>query len=297
MTKLSDVSSRRRFLGQLGGLGGFGGLGAMAGGRGAAMLLPGLAAAVSSGCGHAPKPALAPTAYERELLAPSGTLRIGVYLGSPTSMVKNPSGQERGLGVEVGQALAAKLALPWRLVNRPRLVEVLEGIKTGQLDFTITNATAARAADMLFTTPLVELELGYLALPGARVADIGGVDQVGVRVGVTQGSTSQGTLGRQLKHASVVPATTLQAAADMLKAGQIDVYATNKAILFEMADGLAGAQVLEGHWGLEQLAIAIPKGREAALGFVNAFAQEVRAQGLVRRAGERAGLRGMRAAS
>jgi polar amino acid transport system substrate-binding protein len=59
-----------------------------------------------------------------------------------------------------------------------------------------------------------------------------------------------------------------------------------------MADGLRGAKVLDGRWGLEQLAIAIPKGREPGMAYLRTFVVAVQADGDVRRAVERAGLRG-----
>jgi len=60
-----------------------------------------------------------------------------------------------------------------------------------------------------------------------------------------------------------------------------------------MADGLPGARVLDGRWGAESLAIAVPKGREVGKGWLENFAVSVRQQGLVERAAERAGLRGL----
>lgn len=256
-----------------------------------------LAALLFAGCATPPAPTAAPTAAavsaaERQLLAPTGKLRVGVYLGSPTSLVRDASGQARGVSVEIGQALAQRLGVPYEQVEFPRLALVLDALKAGQVDFTVTNATPARAVDMNFTPPLVLLELGYLALPDSRVQTIADVDQAGVKIGVSQGSTSQGTLGRLYKSAAVVPAASLQAASDMLKSRQIDAFATNKGILFEMADGLPGARVLPGNWGLEQLAIAIPKGREAGMDAVRRFADQARTDGSVQRAAERAGLRG-----
>jgi polar amino acid transport system substrate-binding protein len=78
----------------------------------------------------------------------------------------------------------------------------------------------------------------------------------------------------------------------MLQRREIDAFATNKAILFGRADGLPGARVLEGRWGLERLAIAVPKGRDAARGYRERFAADVTADGTVQRAADRAGLRG-----
>jgi polar amino acid transport system substrate-binding protein len=47
----------------------------------------------------------------------------------------------------------------------------------------------------------------------------------------------------------------------MLSQGRLNAFATNKAILFEMSDSLPGSRVLDGRWGVEHLAIAIPKNR------------------------------------
>jgi polar amino acid transport system substrate-binding protein len=209
-------------------------------------------------------------------------------------MVKDPAtGETRGMSVEIGRELARRLDVPYEQVEYPRIAAVLDAMKAGQVDFTITNATPARAVDVNFTAPLVDLELGYLVVQGSRVTSIAAVDQAGIRVGVSQGSTSQTALPRELQYATVVAAPTLKVAADMLSAGQLDAFATNKAILFEMADGLRGAKVLDGRWGVEHLAIAIPKGREAAMEYLRQFADEAKSDGLVRRSAERAGLRGL----
>jgi len=78
----------------------------------------------------------------------------------------------------------------------------------------------------------------------------------------------------------------------MLRTGHLDAFASNKPTLFEMSDQLAGARVLAGRYGVETFAIGIPKGRDATLPFVDTFACDARARGLVAQAVERAGLRG-----
>ncbi len=229
----------------------------------------------------------------RASLAPTGTLRVGVYQGSPTSLVVDAkTGKRAGVALEMGPLLAQKLGVPVQVVEFPRLALVLDALKSGQVDFTVTNATEARARDMDFTRPLVQLELGYLVMNDSPIAQIEQIDRAGVRVGVSQGSTSQGVLTREFKNARVVPAASLQQAQDMLRQKSIDAFATNKGILFEMSDELAGSRVLAGRWGLENLAIAIPKGRDAGRPFVNAFAEEVRANGQLQKSVTRAGLRG-----
>ena len=49
-------------------------------------------------------------------------------------------------------------------------------MKTGDVDFTVSNATPARAVDVAFSQTLISLELGYLvpaASPIATISDVG----------------------------------------------------------------------------------------------------------------------------
>ena len=53
-----------------------------------------------------------------------------------------------------------------------------------------------------------------------------------------------------------------------------------------------GSRILEGRWGLEHLAIGIPQGRGRGMAYLRKFAEDAKSEGLVRRAAQRAGLRG-----
>lgn len=255
---------------------------------------------LASGCaGLSADPAAQPlqvqaSAEARQALAPSGRLRVGVYPGSPTSWVKNPrTGESAGVALELGGLMAQQLGVPVQVVKFARVAEIIEALKAGQVDMTFTNASPARAREVDFTLPLVQLELGLLVPPGSDITAFANADRAGVRIGVSQGSSSQGALGQRLQQARVVTATSLEAAQQMLQAGQMDAFATNKGILFEMAEKLPGYRVLDDRWGLENLAIAVPKGREAGRAFLQAFAGQVQSRGDLKGMAERAGLRGL----
>jgi polar amino acid transport system substrate-binding protein len=227
-------------------------------------------------------------------LAPTGKLRVGVYPGSPTSMIRDrATGEVKGLTYELGQEFARRLKIPFQAVELTQIADVLDAIKRGEVDFTVTNASPARAKDVDFTAPILGVELGYLVPRGSSITTLADIDRAGVRVGVTAGGSSHATLSRELKNATVVPSPSVTAAVEMLAGGKVDAYATNKAILYEMSDQSPGSRVLDGRWGIEVFAIGIPKGREAAMPEVRKFAAEARSQGLVTRAADRAGLRGI----
>jgi polar amino acid transport system substrate-binding protein len=228
------------------------------------------------------------------VLAPTGTLRVGVYPGSPTSLVIHPkTGAKAGVALELGQALGRQLGVPVQVVEFGRVALVLDALKAGAVDFTFTNATEARAKDMAFTPPLIQLELGYLVPSGSAIASVADVDRPATRVGVTEGSSSQGVLTRTFKQAVVVPVASIKLGQEMLRQGKLDAFATNKGILFEMSDELPGFRVLDGRWGLENLAIAIPLGRSAGMPYLRQFALDVQASGQLKAIIKRAGLRGV----
>ena len=79
----------------------------------------------------------------------------------------------------------------------------------------------------------------------------------------------------------------------MFERRELDLFATNKPTLFEMSDQMPGARVLDGRWGVEHIAVAIPKGRESAMEYLRRFVAEVQTSGLLAQAVERAGLRGV----
>ena len=230
----------------------------------------------------------------RDVLSPTGRLRVGVFPGSSLSLIlrcqnwRNPWSELRSR-----QRAGECLDVPFEEGVNQRIAEVLNAIKSGDVDFTISNATPARAIDVAFSQTLLSLELGYLVPAGSPIMTISDMNKSGLRVGVSKGSTSEQTLPKVLPNASVVAVPNLKQAVQMLSRLELDAFATNKAILFDMSDQMPGARVLDGRWGLERLAVAIPKGPERGIGLLRDFVAEMRSSGLLTKAAQRAGLRGV----
>jgi polar amino acid transport system substrate-binding protein len=238
-------------------------------------------------------PAIAADPEPRAVLAPRGVLRAALYTGTPTSILPETKDGPRGVGYELGKELAKRLGVPYQPIVFSKNADVLAAIKDGAADVAFTNSSSAsRARDMDFGPPFMDVELGYLVPKGSALTTVADVDSSGLRVGVTAGSSSEATLTREFKKAEVIRATNFDAGIEMMTSGKLDAYATNKASLFEMAERLPGSKVLEGRWGVEHFAVAIPKGRDQGMAFVRQFTLEVKSEGLVGAAIARAGLRG-----
>ena len=230
------------------------------------------------------------------VLAPTGKLRAGLYVGTPTSAIGEGENR-RGVGFELGRSLAAALGVPYEPTLFPKNADVLAAMKAGTIDVAFTNASAARARDMDFGPHYIDIELGYLVAPHSPIATIGDVDVESHRIGVTKNSSSEHALPHLLHAATVTPMTNFAEGIAALRAGGIDAYATNKASLYEMAHALVGARVLDGAWGTERHAVAVPKGRDEGRQFIADFTRASMTNGLVDGAMRRAGLLGAHVAT
>ena len=78
--------------------------------------------------------ALAADPDPRQILAPSGKLKAGLYPGTPTSILPNPPAEPRGVGYELGKELAKRLGVPYEPVVFSKNAEVLAAVKDGSVD-------------------------------------------------------------------------------------------------------------------------------------------------------------------
>jgi len=228
-------------------------------------------------------------------LAPTGKLRVGLYPGSPDSLIQSdgPEGN-KGMGFEIGRALAKYLNVPFEPIIFPKNGDVLAAAKEGKIDFVFVNATPVRAEFLDFVAPTIFSEQSYLVGPKCEIRSISEIDRPFMKIGVSGGSTSQAVLPTILKSATLIPTKSLKETEQLLLSGEIDAFATNKGILFELADKIPNTVVLDGAWGLERIAIGIPKGRSDGLPVIAQFSNAMIAEGLVADAVKRAGMRGVK---
>ena len=237
--------------------------------------------------------AAGPTARERAVLAPTGRLRVGVYSGSPSSFVQGAPGEPaRGVGYLLGQAMAEALGVPFEAVVFPANAALLAAVGQGQVDIVFTNATAERARSMDFSPTVLDVQKSVLVPAASTLASLDALRGRAARIGVSAGSSTGSELAQVYPDARVQPVPTLQEAARLLERGALDGFATNNAILYEMADRVPGARVLPGAWGLEHFALGIPPGRGEGRDFVARFAREAARSGRLQRAVQQSRLRG-----
>ena len=101
--------------------------------------------------------------------------------------------------------------MPFEPVVYAKNADVQTAAKAGVVDMVFTNATPARMNDLYFSPVVLQVEQGYLVPAASAVRTLDDVDRDGMRVGVSEGSTSEVTLSRTLRHAKVVSTASLKA--------------------------------------------------------------------------------------
>jgi polar amino acid transport system substrate-binding protein len=234
-----------------------------------------------------------PTAQERQALAPTGTLRVALQLGSPHNVVRDPaSGEMKGVAFDLGKELAQRAGVPFEPVLYPSVGALLDAGKSGAWDVAFVGFSPARAKEWDFTGLHLQLEFGYLVPAGSRVSSLADVDRAGIRVGVQERSQPDVFLSQNLKNAAVVRAPSLASTVDLLKSGGADAIFSIKPSLYEVSAQLPGSVVLDGRSGVDPHALVMPKGREPALAYAKRFVEAAKSEGRVKAAIDRAGIRG-----
>lgn len=237
--------------------------------------------------------ASAPGQEERQALAPTGKLRVALYLGAPASIVRGATLEEsKGVGFDLGRDLARRIGVPFEPVVYPSPGAIMEGLKSGGWDVTFFGPNPERERVLNFTAPFLVIEHGYLVPAGSPISTIDAVDRAGTRIGAPQGGSVNAFLTRTIKNATVIASPSVPAGMEMLGSGKVDVFAANKANLFELSDKLPGSRVLDGRIGVDEVAIALPKGREAGMPYLRQYIDEAASEGRIKAAVQRAGLRG-----
>jgi polar amino acid transport system substrate-binding protein len=227
-------------------------------------------------------------------LAPSGILRAGVNYGNFILATKDPaSGASRGVAIDLTRELGRRLDVPVAIVAYDSVAVMVDAVKTGAWDIAFLGIDPAREGEISFTAAYLEIEATYLVPAGSPLGAVEDVDREGVRVAAPARANYELYLHRHLGRAQLVRAANAEAAFGLLVTGQVDVLAGLRQALIALPERLPGARVLDGRFMAVQQAVGMPRGRDAGLAYLRGVVEDAKVSGLVARAIERTGARGV----
>jgi polar amino acid transport system substrate-binding protein len=226
-------------------------------------------------------------------LVRAGKIRLALFL--PQYSSDAATGEVRGDVhlVETARGLAERVGVELVLVAYPTPAKAMEGLNAGTCDVVFLGNERSRVSEVRFSPPVVELDYSYLVPAGSAIRRFADADERGSRIAVVRGHASTLTLSRLLKHATLIYADTPDPAFELLRAGRADAMASVAYVLERYSSRLPGSQVLEERYGTNLLAMAVGKDQVGRLAYISEFVHDAKASGLVQRAIDRGGSRGI----
>jgi polar amino acid transport system substrate-binding protein len=227
-------------------------------------------------------------------LASSGTLRAAINYGNFILATKDKAtGQSRGVAIDLTQEIGRRLGVPVDIVAYDSVAIMGDAAPTGVWDIAFLGSDPKREALMSFTAAYLEIEATYLVRGDSTLRTAAEVDGDGRRVAAPARANYELFLSRNLHKAQLVSTASADAAFELLATGQVDALAGLTQALHDRQAQLDGSRIVDGRFMGVQQSIAVPKGREAGLAYLRRVVEDAKASGLVARAIERTGARGV----
>jgi polar amino acid transport system substrate-binding protein len=224
-------------------------------------------------------------------LIQAGKIRVGLF--PPQYIKDSKTGELKSVWVEVARALAERIGVELIMLERPTPPAAVECLKADECDviFLPFDARAANAGN--FSFPFIQFEYTLLVPAASPIRAIPDADRPGVHIAAVRNHASTITLSRILRQAELLYADTPDPTFELLRSGRADVMASTRNALLEFSNKLPGSRVLEDYYGANLNRVVVPKGRGEWLAYVNEFVEKIKASGLVQKAIDRVGPRGI----
>jgi polar amino acid transport system substrate-binding protein len=212
-------------------------------------------------------------------MLPREKLRVGINFGNTALVGKDTAGTPQGIAPDLAHALARRLSLPIEFITYESAGRMADGAKAGAWDVAFLAADPARAREIDFSAPYLEIDSTYLVPAESSIADVAEVDRDGVRIALSEKSAYDLFLTRNIRHATLVRASSPGASVELFFNEKLEALAGIRPMLNDVARDHAGTRILEGRFSAVQQAIGTPKGNEALLQVLREFVAELRAKG------------------
>ena len=215
-------------------------------------------------------------------LAPTGTLRAGVNLSNFLLVTgKSANGDPEGVSPSMAAEIASRLGVPVKYVTYAHPGPLADDAEADKWDIGLIGAEPARAEKIAFTAAYCEIASTYLVPPGSPIQKIADVDKPGIRI-ANYGRGAYGLwLERNIKHATLINATSIDDAWAKFVSEKCDALSGLKPGLLKDVVKMPGARILDGQYSAVQQAIGTQKKNAAGARWLSAFVEEAKASGFV----------------
>ena len=215
-------------------------------------------------------------------LAPTGVLRAGINLSNFLLVTgRAANGDPEGVSPDMAHAIAAKLGVPVSYVPFKTPGELGDQVDNNVWDIGNIGAEPQRAQKISFTAAYCEIEATYMVPEDSAIKSIADVDKKGIRIAVSARSAYDLWLENNIKNATLIRVSGLDAAYNKFVEDKLDVLAGLRPGMLKDMEKAPGYKILDGKFTAVQQAIGTPKPNTEGAAFLSAFVEDAKKSGLV----------------
>lgn len=227
-------------------------------------------------------------------LSATGKLRVALVFAPSAGaffVAKDADGKPHGVTADIAEALATKLKLPVEFVLFPNSGLATDAVENGTVDVSFMPVDDERTKRIAFGPNYVLGESTYMVTASTGAKTVYDVDKPGMRVIGIANTTTIRAATRTLKNTKIVAATSVEEAVALLRDGKADAFALSRDTLPTYVKQVPGSYMVDGAFHQVAVAIAVAKGKPAALAAVTEFLAEAKKNGTVRGIFDKHGLK------
>ena len=230
----------------------------------------------------------------RAELASTGVLRAGINLSNFLLVTgRAADGNPEGVAPDMARAIAERLGVPVNYVPFKTPGELGDQVGNNVWDIGLIGAEPQRAEKIAFTAAYCEIEATYMVPVGSPITSIAEVDRKGVRIAVSARSAYGLWLENNIRNATLMPVSGLDAAFNKFVDEKLDVLAGLRPGLLKDLEKSPGMRILDGKFAAVQQAVGTSRANAAGAAFLAAFVEEAKRTGVVARFIERHKVKGL----
>jgi polar amino acid transport system substrate-binding protein len=218
----------------------------------------------------------------RAQLAPTGVLRAGINLSNFLLVTgRSENGEPTGVAPDMAREIATALGVPVKYVTFKSPGELGDQVGKDVWDIGLIGAEPQRAEKIQFTAAYVEIEATYMVPEGSTIQSIADVDRKGVRIAVSARSAYDLWLVNNIRNATLVQVSGLDAAYEKFMSDKLEVLAGLRPGLLKDVEKAPGLKILDGKFTAVQQAVGTAKANVEAAAFLADFVEKAKKSGMV----------------
>jgi len=218
----------------------------------------------------------------RAQLAPTGVLRAGINLSNFLLVTgRSENGEPTGVAPDMAREIAAALGVPVKYVTFKSPGELGDQVGKDVWDIGLIGAEPQRAEKIQFTAAYVEIEATYMVPEGSPIKSIADVDRKGVRIAVSARSAYDLWLVNNIRNATLVQVSGLDAAYEKFMSDKLEVLAGLRPGLLKDVAKAPGLKILDGKFTAVQQAVGTAKANVEGAAFLADFVEKAKKSGMV----------------